>query len=130
MVKMEHVLVIKIFRVTFWVIIDSEKVFWGLVSGLPNSFFLNIRVYHPGFFTIQAFGPTFRASPSIMDPSLPSFMTQWKKALKYNFSSLLFLIFGFVKRGNSIKATKFSFEKGRNSIKATVLEGSCFNGMI
>jgi hypothetical protein len=57
-------------------------------------------------------------------------MTQWKKAIKSYFSSLLFLIFGFMKRGNSIKATKFSYEKGRNSIKATVLVGSCFNGMI
>jgi hypothetical protein len=59
-------------------------------------------------------------------------MTQWKKkkALKSNFSSLLFLISGFMKRGNSIKATKFSYEKGRNSIEATAFVGSCFNGMI
>jgi hypothetical protein len=133
MVKMEHVtmLVIQIFRVTFRVIIDSKKDFWGVVSGLPNSFLFNIWVYHPGFSPSGLLVLHSGYHPGYYpDPPLPSFMTQWKKALKSNFSSLLFLISGFMKRGNSIKATKFSYKKGRNSIEATVLVGSCFNGMI
>jgi hypothetical protein len=57
MVKMEHMimLVIKKFRVTIRVIIDSKKVFWGVVSGLPNSFFFKHRgLSSSGFFTIRA----------------------------------------------------------------------------
>jgi hypothetical protein len=51
-------LVIKIFRVTFRVIIDSKKDFCGVVSGLPNSFFfkhpgLPSRFFHhPGFWSL------------------------------------------------------------------------------